>query len=108
MKTFADRYFEACNNVDVDFKQILKLLDNNPSDSILEIGAGTGRLLPIYSGRPGRVDLVESSSDIIQILNDEIRKGKNLNLCVRQGYSFCLPYEDNSFNFVLIPFSGIS
>lgn len=108
-KSYAEIYESAYGNVKSDYEQIKNLLDRFPSGSILEIGAGAGRLLDLYLEYPNlNFYLIEPSEEMREILKIKLNKLAIENIQICGGMSFSLPFQSSFFDVVLFPFAGIT
>jgi phosphatidylethanolamine/phosphatidyl-N-methylethanolamine N-methyltransferase len=71
--------------------------------SILEIGVGTGLLLPHYPPR-ARVVGVDVSEDMLAIARDRIKKQNLTNSTVQLSDGAKLPFKDGEFECVVLPY----
>jgi len=83
------KLFESIYSVEETMKYFDKL------DSILDIGCGTGRNLPVLSKYSTKVYGIDSSPKMIQ-LSDHICKKNNLNYELKIGDVYQLPFSDGS------------
>lgn len=68
-------------------------------DTLADIGAGFGRLVPVYASLFEKCVLVDPSKRLLREAKKLSRKYKNLNF--KGGFAQDLPYEDKSFDIVL-------
>lgn len=88
------------------FNDIYKIDDvirlfNNKSDTILDIGCGTGRNLPLLAEYSKKVIGFDSSPSMLQ-LSEHICKKNNLNYDLKLGDIQKLPFADESLNGVFM------
>jgi|GEM_PF-7083849 len=104
MKTYAEYYEDAYGSTQIDYEQIKRFIDSCPEGDIVEIGAGSGRLVPLYT--EGRNYLfVEPSSDMLQILNKKILNKRNLK--VIDSFAEKLPLSSESVAGVIFAFASL-
>jgi len=86
----------------------IHMLDVKPGESILEIGCGTGRMVPILSGGviDGNVVALDISEEMLQFARKKMKKGGGqypVDFCQADG--FLLPLQDESFDAVFLGFT---
>jgi SAM-dependent methyltransferase len=108
-QSYAEIYEDIYGDVNADYKQIRILLDEISSGCVLEIGAGSGRLIDLYIGYPHlNFYLIEPSKEMQKLLNKKLAESNLENIHVFNDLSFCLPFELGTFDLVLFPFAGIT
>ncbi len=71
-------------------RKIIESLDLNPSDTLLEVGAGRGELTRLISGKVRRVFALEVDPGLCQILKDNLSGLSNVKIINRDVLKFNL------------------
>jgi ubiquinone/menaquinone biosynthesis C-methylase UbiE len=69
-------------------------------DNVLELGCGTGRLLPFVADRTGTVTGIDISLSMLEVARQRINKASLKNVQVLQGNALNMPFPDNHFDMV--------
>ena len=77
-----------------------------PTDRVLELGCGHGRILPKLAEKAGEVIGIDSSGSSLQFARENIRMVPNCSLC--QMNAVKLAFRDKSFDCVVCIQNGIS
>lgn len=90
-------------------EKALDYLFSRPGDHILEVGCGTGHLLPLLAsqvGVRGQVAAVDLSLRMAKIAKRRLAQTKRANRTLLSiGDAICLPYADQSFDGILSTFT---
>ena len=98
-QTYADAWIERAEaegtvpGADV-YRQYLDRLDIGPHHAVLDLGVGTGRLLPELLRRGGRV----CGMDISTVMMSRVRERLGRQAPLVNGDAQCLPFADGSFD----------
>ncbi|OYZ24253.1 MAG: hypothetical protein B7Y39_02175 [Bdellovibrio sp. 28-41-41] len=106
MKTFPCIYTLTYENFNADFKSIQSFLNSQKPKKILDLGAGFGRTLPLYS-EIDEVVLVDYSEEMCTRLKNKVKiMGKAYTIIHAPSYG--LPFEDDTFDAVIIGFAALA
>lgn len=85
-------------------KAIVREVENLRPQEILEIGVGTGLMLPLY---PGDIPVtgVDISLDMLKKAEEKICTQRQAQISLLEVNGECLPFSDNSFSCVVIPYT---
>ena len=81
---------------------VIKLLGNQPIDSLLDLGTGTGRILDLLSGLYRRAIGVDASRDMLSVARANLDKSGITKASVRHADILNLPFEGQDFDLVTI------
>lgn len=81
---------------------IQDLLDGESYDTLLDIGTGTGRMLQVLSERVGVAVGVDQSRDMLAVARTNLSAPRYRNCNVRQADMYQLPFDDRSFDLVVL------
>ncbi len=81
---------------------ILAAADGKPIRALLDLGAGTGRMLQLFAGRAQRMVGVDASPAMLQVARANLAKSGVRGVELRQGDIYALPVERNAFDLVII------
>ncbi len=76
--------------------ELLKLMNTKSQDSILEIGAGTGRITKHYGNHVNNLVLLDPSMKMLSKAREKIPHAK-----IVRGVAENLPFSDNSFSKII-------
>jgi len=94
---FYDRKMKFLNSFEPD--NLLQYLGNLQNKTILDVGAGTGRLTTKLANLNGLVTALDVSEEILKVLK---RKNKNIETVL--GDAENLPFQDESFDIIIATF----
>lgn len=77
-------------------------IGEGPIGSLLDIGTGTGEMLKVFAGRIGRGEGVDQSREMLAVARASLEAEGLTNCHVRHGDLYSLPYEDASFDVVIL------
>ena len=96
------RWYDLFTSSEKKFTDMgIQMLDVQPSESILEIGCGTGHALAEFSDRDGKVIAIDLSERMLEVASNKIQ-GRNDGLCQADGLS--IPFSNDQFTVVFISF----
>jgi len=78
------------------------LLGDRHIDSLLDIGTGTGEMLHLFADTFSRGEGIDMSRDMLSVARSKLEDAGLDHCRVRQGDLFSLPFEDASFDAVVI------
>lgn len=78
------------------------LLEGEAQDTLLDIGTGTGRMLQLLSGRVREAVGVDQSHDMLAVARTNLSEPQYRNCNVRQADMYQLPFNDRSFDLVIL------
>ncbi len=81
---------------------IQDLLAGETHDSLLDIGTGTGRMLQLLSDRVRVAVGVDQSRDMLAVARTNLSAARYRNCNVRQADMYQLPFDDQSFDLVIL------
>ena len=81
---------------------VIRLLGNQPIDSLLDLGTGTGRILELLSGLYRRAIGVDASRDMLSVARANLDKSRITKATVRHADILNLPFEGQDFDLVTI------
>ncbi|WP_342363579.1 metalloregulator ArsR/SmtB family transcription factor [Terrarubrum flagellatum] len=81
---------------------IVSAVGDRPIHALLDLGAGTGRMLQLFAGRASRLVGVDSSPAMLQVARANLAKAGVRGVELRQGDIYALPVERNAFDVVII------
>ncbi|MBY3464354.1 metalloregulator ArsR/SmtB family transcription factor [Rhizobium laguerreae] len=81
---------------------VIRLLGNQPIDSLLDLGTGTGRILELLSGLYRRATGVDASRDMLSVARANLDKSRITKATVRHADILNLPFEGQDFDLVTI------
>ncbi|ARO30960.1 MULTISPECIES: metalloregulator ArsR/SmtB family transcription factor [Rhizobium] len=81
---------------------VIRLLGNQPIDSLLDLGTGTGRILELLSGLYRRAVGVDASRDMLSVARANLDKSRITKATVRHADILNLPFEGQDFDLVTI------
>ena len=96
------------SNVMVTYKEAYRLTQEaileevNSSLRVLEVGCGTGILSLGIAPHAGEVVGVDLSPEMIALAQEKAQNGRFQNLTFREGDAYELPFDDSSFDVVLL------
>ncbi len=77
-------------------KDVLQKLLSKNYNSFLDLGAGFGRLAPVYKDRSKKATLLDYSDKLLVSAKEKLGKNKNLNFV--QGSFYELPFDNDTFD----------
>lgn len=107
-KSYAELYEDSYGKFTFDFDIFEKYIEIGGLN-VLEIGAGSGRLIPLLEKYPtNKYSFVEPDDYMMEILRRKVKESSlQVEECA-QEFSFNLAFSDQSFDLILIPFAGIT
>lgn len=102
--TYASIYENTFGKYTQDFPSIEDLLKAAPEGPVMDFGAGSGRLLPLFADR--QAILVEQDADMLAILKDKVRSLKNVSILEKNALTTQVP--DESAAAVVFAFNAIA
>jgi ubiquinone/menaquinone biosynthesis C-methylase UbiE/DNA-binding HxlR family transcriptional regulator len=81
---------------------IQDLLAGEAHDNLLDIGTGTGRMLQLLAGRVREAVGVDQSHDMLAVARTNLSEAPYRNCNVRQADMYQLPFDDRSFDLVIL------
>lgn len=81
---------------------LLQLFGEDRVGNLLDIGTGTGEMLQLLAGRFERGEGIDSSRDMLSAARIALEQAGIDHCRVRQGDLFSLPFEDASFDAVIV------
>ncbi|WP_042119281.1 ArsR/SmtB family transcription factor [Rhizobium etli] len=81
---------------------VIRLLGNQPIDSLLDLGTGTGRILELLAGLYRRAVGVDASRDMLSVARANLDKSRITKATVRHADILNLPFEGQDFDLVTI------
>jgi ubiquinone/menaquinone biosynthesis C-methylase UbiE/DNA-binding transcriptional ArsR family regulator len=81
---------------------ILAAVGERPVRALLDLGAGTGRMLQLFAGRAQRLVGVDASPAMLQVARANLARANIRGAELRQGDIYALPVERNAFDLVVI------
>jgi ubiquinone/menaquinone biosynthesis C-methylase UbiE len=81
---------------------IQDILADESHDSLLDIGTGTGRMLQLLSRRVREAVGVDQSRDMLAVARTNLSETEFRNCNVRQADMYQLPFNDRSFDLVIL------
>ena len=81
---------------------LLKVFGDTDVDGLLDIGTGTGEMLKLFAGHIRRGEGVDLSRDMLGVARSSLEAAGLTHCHVRQGDLYSLPYEDASFDVVVV------
>ena len=81
---------------------LLKLLQGSDSQSLLDVGTGTGRLLELFSPHVPRLVGIDTSSEMLQVARSNLEGQGIRNCSLRRGDMYQLPLHSGSFDIVTV------
>lgn len=81
---------------------IQDLLVDETHDSLLDIGTGTGRMLQLLGNRVREAVGVDQSRDMLAVARTNLSEPQHRNCNVRQADMYQLPFNDRSFDLVIL------
>jgi demethylmenaquinone methyltransferase/2-methoxy-6-polyprenyl-1,4-benzoquinol methylase len=94
----AERWDET-NTWDMDkIALMLKLLYIKDGDAILDVGTGTGVLIPLLRGYTGNITAIDSAEKMIEVARKKF-EGQEVNFI--HGDALEYPFEDGSFDHII-------
>lgn len=81
---------------------LLKLIGDNPIDSLLDLGTGTGRILQLLDGKYRKAVGVDASRDMLSVARTNLDKTGTARASVRHGDIFNLPLDGQDFDLITI------
>ncbi|WP_034851247.1 class I SAM-dependent methyltransferase, partial [Sinorhizobium sojae] len=86
-----------------DVEAALKaMVGDEPVDSLLDLGTGTGRILQLFEGIYRRGIGVDASRDMLAVARSNLDKAGITKASIRHGDIFNLPLDDQTFDLVTI------
>lgn len=85
------------------FKKLRKKIILSLRGRVLEIGVGTGKNLPYYSDS-AQVTAIDFSEKMIEHAKNKLKKLDKQNIALQVADTQALPFEDNSFDYVIATF----
>jgi ubiquinone/menaquinone biosynthesis C-methylase UbiE/DNA-binding transcriptional ArsR family regulator len=86
-----------------DVEAALKtMVGDEPVDSLLDLGTGTGRILQLFEGIYRRGIGVDASRDMLAVARSNLEKAGITKAAIRHGDIFNLPLDGQSFDLVTI------
>ena len=104
INNYAELYDYLYRDLDGDLESIKAFLNSLDGKRVIEVGAATGRLLPVYSDF--NVTLVEPDKSMLEILRR--RAEGDMTNTVVQANSVKLPFENDVVDGILYPFMVLS
>ncbi|TPP11486.1 ArsR/SmtB family transcription factor [Rhizobium glycinendophyticum] len=89
------------NDADVE-AALLALIGEEPVDSLLDLGTGTGRILQLLSDRYRRAVGVDASRDMLSVARSNLDKAGILSATVRHGDILNLPLDASDYDLVTV------
>src|SRR5690625_8042713 len=87
---------------DIPPEKLLKMLPVKNTDSMLDLGAGTGYFtIPFAKTVEGPVYALDIDSSMLEVINSKAKEGNITNVKTVQGGNHDIPLSDNSVDFVL-------
>lgn len=83
-------------------RAILTEVGGKPIGSLLDLGAGTGRMLELLAPHATRAIGVDLSPAMLKIARDRIERAGLRNVQLRQGDIYALPVESDSWDLVVV------
>jgi demethylmenaquinone methyltransferase/2-methoxy-6-polyprenyl-1,4-benzoquinol methylase len=91
--------WDETNKWDMDkIALMLKLLYIKDGDTILDVGTGTGVLIPLLRGYTGNITAIDSAEKMIEVARKKF-EGQNVNFI--HGDALEYPFEDGSFDHII-------
>ena len=81
---------------------LLAMLGDKPFYNLLDLGAGTGRMLELLAPQAGRAVGVDQSAAMLALARSRARSGRPRNVTLRQGDIYAPPVERNGYDLVVI------
>jgi ArsR family transcriptional regulator len=81
---------------------IQDLLAGETHDALLDIGTGTGRMLQLLGDRVREAVGVDRSHDMLAVARTNLSEPQHRNCNVRQADMYHLPFNDRSFDLVIL------
>jgi ArsR family transcriptional regulator len=78
------------------------ILGDRPIGDLLDIGTGTGRILEVLGRQALRAEGLDESREMLAVARSRIEAAGLSNCVVRQGDMYQLPFDDGSFDVVII------
>lgn len=82
--------------------ELCKLVGNQPFDSLLDLGTGTGRILELFKDQYRKGLGIDASRDMLTIARDKLDQSGITHASVRQGDIFNLALERESYDLIVI------
>jgi len=79
-----------------------EMLGQEPAESLLDIGTGTGRMLQVLGGRVREAIGIDQSRDMLSVARSNLADAQYQNCSVRQADMYELPFADRSFDLVIL------
>lgn len=107
----AQRYFEAnagnwdhLRSLHVSESHVeaalLKLVGDDPVDTLLDLGTGTGRMLQLLGGRAGRAIGIDANREMLAVARANLERAGLHEVKVRQGDIAALPFSDGAADLI--------
>ncbi len=81
---------------------LIKLVGDQPVDSMLDLGTGTGRILELFDGLYRKAVGVDASRDMLSVARTNLDKAGTAKASVRHGDIFNLPLDGQDFDLIAI------
>ncbi len=81
---------------------LLAMLGDKPFYNLLDLGAGTGRMLELLAPRAGRAVGVDQSAAMLALARSRADQAGLRNVTLRQGDIYAPPVERNGYDLVVI------
>lgn len=79
-----------------------RLIGDGPIGSLLDIGTGTGEMLKVFAARIARGEGIDQSREMLAVARASLEAEGLAHCHVRHGDLYSLPYEDASFDVVVL------
>ncbi len=82
--------------------KLIEIIGDQPIESMLDIGTGTGRMLELLASRVNRGEGIDLSSGMLAVARSNIERNDLQHIHVRKGDMYHLPFESASVDLVIV------